>query len=61
MLGHYAEAAARYGDAVAMAPNELGSHESTWTQACRLMAAMGTGADDRSVVRGAFAHLADCS
>jgi len=60
MLGNYAAAGARYGDAVAIAPNELGSHETTWKQACRLMTAMQPTAEQRAVVRSAFAHLPDC-
>jgi len=59
ILGHYAEAAARYTDAVSGAPTEVASHESTWKQAARLMAAMNSSADERALVRGAFAHLPD--
>jgi hypothetical protein len=60
MLGNYVAAAARYGDAVAIAPNELGSHEATWKQACRLMTAMQLTTEQRAIVRSAFAHLPDC-
>jgi hypothetical protein len=56
----YAEAAARYADAVAIAPNETGSHETTWRQACRLMTKLQPSADDRQRVRAAFEHLPDC-
>jgi len=60
MLGNSEEAGARYADAVALAPNELGSHETTWKQACRSMAAMKPSPEQRAMVRAAFAHLPDC-
>ena len=60
LLGKYAEAGARYADAVAMAPNERGSHESTWKQACRLMRALGLDGESRAPIRQAFVHLPEC-
>jgi hypothetical protein len=44
-----------------MAPKETGSHESTWKQACRLMAHLNPSAEERAMVRAVFAHLPDCS
>jgi tetratricopeptide (TPR) repeat protein len=60
MVGNHGDAAQRYADAVAMAPDETGSHETTWKQACRLMKAMGTAPAERERIRTAFAHLPDC-
>ena len=57
ILGNYAAAAKRYEDAVAMAPNERGSHESTWRQASRLMEALRPDEANRALIAGAFAHL----
>ena len=59
--GDYAKAAEVYAAAVAMASEERGSHESTWQQACRLMAVLQPTADARAAVRRAFAHLSDCT
>jgi hypothetical protein len=58
--GHYGEAGKVYAAAVAGAPTERGSHESTWRQACRLMAVLKPDAEDRKRIREAFAHLPDC-
>jgi hypothetical protein len=58
--GNYAEAAARYVDALAIAPEEIGSHGTTWKQACRLMAALGPSDSDRARVRQVFKHLPEC-
>jgi tetratricopeptide (TPR) repeat protein len=56
----YAEAARLYAAAVATAPSEVGSHKSTWAQACALMEKLEPGADERALIRSAFAHLPDC-
>ena len=61
MLGNYEQAAAIYGAAVAMARKERGSHETTWRQACRLMATLAPPAQDRERIRQAFSHLPDCA
>lgn len=56
----YEEAGRLYRAAVAMARKETGSHRSTWTQACRLMAQLGPTPEERAAVRKAFEHLPDC-
>jgi hypothetical protein len=58
---NYRAAGRLYADAVAMAPKERGSHNTTWTQACRLMRTLGPTDEDRALVRKAFAHLPDQS
>lgn len=60
LMKNYTEAARLYKAAVAMARSETGSHQSTWTQACRLMAKLQPTGDERALVRSAFAHLPDC-
>ena len=49
-----------YDAAVAMARAEVGSHESTWRQACALMAKLGPTPAERAAVRQPFEHLPDC-
>jgi len=56
----YANAGRLYNAAVAMARSEKGSHESTWKQACLEMKQLNPTADERALVRAAFAHLPDC-
>lgn len=56
---NYAQAAKLYAAAVAMARSETGSHQSTWTQASRLMDKLNTADADRALVRQAFVHLPD--
>jgi hypothetical protein len=56
----YADAARLYKAAVDMARSETGSHQSTWTQACRLMQVLQPTGEERALVRAAFAHLPDC-
>jgi hypothetical protein len=56
----YAEAARIYEAAVASARAEVGSHRSTWKQACRLLAKLEPSAGERAAIRKAFAHLPDC-
>jgi tetratricopeptide (TPR) repeat protein len=60
LMKNYAEAARLYKAAVAMALAEVASHKSTWKQACRLMQKLNPTADERAMVRAAFAHLPDC-
>lgn len=55
----YAQAGKLYTAAVAMARSETGSHQSTWTQASRLMAKLKPSDADRGLVRRAFVHLPD--
>lgn len=57
---NYAEAGRLYEAALAIAGQEIASHKSTWTQACRLMAKLQPTAEERALVRKAFAQLPDC-
>jgi len=59
LMKRYEEAARLYKSAVATARSETGSHQTTWTQACRLMAKLHPTDAERSLVRAAFAHLPD--
>ena len=61
MRSDYEGAARLYQAAVDAAPEERGSHETTWKQACRLMAKLSPSADDRARIRQVFAHLPDCT
>ncbi len=61
LMKKYAEAARLYKAAVAMARSETASHQSTWTQACRLMEKLQPSSEERTLVRSAFPHLPDCS
>ena len=61
MQSDYEGAARLYQAAVDAAPEERGSHETTWKQACRLMAKLSPSADDRARIRQVFAHLPDCT
>lgn len=54
----YARAGELYRAAVAMAPEEIASHETTWVQARRLMNKLGATEAERALVQGAFIHLA---
>ena len=56
----YDDAANLYEAAVAMAPSEIGSHETTWKQACRLMQKLEPSEAERTPIRNAFANLPDC-
>jgi hypothetical protein len=56
----YDEAARLYTAAVDMARSEVGSHESTWRQACDLMKVLSPPPEERAAVRKAFSHLPDC-
>jgi tetratricopeptide (TPR) repeat protein len=53
----YKEAGDMYEKAVAMARNEKGSHESTFTQAKRLMEKLKPTDEERGMVEAAFQHL----
>lgn len=58
---NYEQAGRVYEAAVATAPKDTGSHESTCKQACRLMKVLKPSAGQRTAVRKAFQHLPDCS
>lgn len=53
----YGAAARLYECAVAAAPEELGSHRTTYAQVNRLLDALGAANTDRQMVDVAFAHL----
>ena len=57
IAGRIDDAAGLYTDAVALAPNAIGSHESSHRQATRLLEAMGASPDDCAKINAAFAHL----
>jgi hypothetical protein len=59
MRRKYADAARTYEAAVSMATAKLANHQSTWTQACRLMEKLQPTAGERALIRAAFAHLPD--
>ena len=54
---NYSKAAELYQAAVYMAPEEIGSHKSTWLQARRLMAALNPAQPEYDLVAKAFKHL----
>ncbi len=54
---NYNQAAMLYSNAVAMAPEEVGSHKTTWQQAQLLMDKLDTSIDNRAEVAKAFSHL----
>jgi hypothetical protein len=56
----FAEAAKIYEAAVAGARSEVGSHRSTWRQACRLLEKLNPAPEERAAIRRVFAHLPDC-
>ncbi len=60
MQKNYADAARIYDAAVAMARSQTGSHQTSWKQACRLMAKLEPTPEERALVRKAFEHLPDC-
>jgi hypothetical protein len=57
---NYQESGRIYEAAVAVARAEVGSHLTTWKQACRLMAKLQPTEVDRALIRKAFTHLPDC-
>lgn len=56
----YEEAGRIYDAAVTTARTEIGSHKSTWRQACRLMEKLQSSAEERALIRKAFEHLPNC-
>lgn len=57
LMKRYEDAARLYNAAVAMARSETASHQSTWTQARRLMEKLGPSTEERALIGSAFAHL----
>ncbi len=55
----YAEAGRLYDAAVGTARAEIGSHDTTWKQACRLMEKLQPSAEERALIRKPFEHLPD--
>jgi hypothetical protein len=58
MQKYYAQAAALYQTAVAISPEETGSHGSSWMQASRLMAKLGATPEEIALVQQAFGKVA---
>jgi tetratricopeptide (TPR) repeat protein len=56
----YEKAAQMYEAAVGMARTEVGSHTTTWKQACRLMEKLRPPQDIYVLLRKTFQHLPDC-
>ena len=56
---NFRDAASAYKAGVAMALSEVASHRTTWLQAYRLMEQLQPSAEERALVRNAFAHLPD--
>jgi tetratricopeptide (TPR) repeat protein len=55
----YVAAARIFDEAVSMAPKEIGSHQSTWTQVYRLVEKLQPTINERATVRSTFLHLPD--
>jgi hypothetical protein len=58
MEKNYPRAADLYRTAIAMSPREMGSHQTSWTQARRLMVKLGATAEEQELVRRAFGSVA---
>jgi len=58
---NYTDAGRIYEAAVRIAPKEIGNHETTWKQACRLMQKLQPTTAERSLVRKPFMNLTDCA
>ena len=56
ILGDYEAAAQVYKEAIEIAPNDKGSHDTTWKQASRLMAVLRVPTQVRARVREAFGN-----
>ena len=59
MQKNYPKAAEIYRAAIAMAPKEMGSHGTSWTQASRLMAKRGATAEEQALIKQAFGRITD--
>jgi hypothetical protein len=57
MQRDFANAAKLYDAAVAMAPKEIASHKSTWTQASRLLEKLAPTAEERALIQKPFEHI----
>jgi tetratricopeptide (TPR) repeat protein len=57
MRKNYLKAAELYLAAVTMEPESIGSHETTWLQAKRLMAVMKPSEEEQNLIAKVFAHL----
>lgn len=57
MKQNYDKAAELYQDAVSMSPTAKGDHETTWTQAQRLMEKLNPTPEAREKISKVFAHL----
>jgi hypothetical protein len=55
---NYNDATALYADAVGMSPTAIGDHESTWTQAQRLMEKLKPTPEQEQKIAQVFGHLA---
>ena len=51
LMKRYDDAARLYKAAVATARSETGSHQSTWTQARRLMEKLGPSPEERALIQ----------
>lgn len=57
----YKDAARLYEAAVSSTPDEIGSHKTTWIQACRLMRKLAPTDEERALIRAPFSGLPDCA
>jgi tetratricopeptide (TPR) repeat protein len=57
MQKNYAQAAELYRTAIAIAPKETGSHDTTWMQASRLMTKLGASAEEQALINAAFGRM----
>ena len=57
MQRDFAKAAELYEAAVAIAPKEVASHQTTWIQASRLLEKLAPSAEERALVQRPFAHV----
>jgi tetratricopeptide (TPR) repeat protein len=53
----FAKAAELYDAAVAMAPKEVASHQTTWIQASRLLEKLAPSVEERALVQKPFEHV----
>jgi tetratricopeptide (TPR) repeat protein len=56
---NYTRAAEIYRAAIAMAPKETGSHDTSWTQANRLLAKLGAVSQEVALIKQTFGRVAD--
>jgi hypothetical protein len=53
----FREGAELYDAAVAMAPKEVASHQTTWIQASRLLEKLAPSVEERALVQKPFEHV----